>query len=73
MKDWIVWEVIDGHKYLHGTLTCTEEQVKNYCEEKTLESEIEAYSMDEDDPYYDPFPYTSSFEYQEVERLQLAG
>ena len=59
--------------YLHGTITCTEEQVKNYCKNATMESDIDAYSMDEDDPFYDPFPYTSSFEYQAVARLQLEG
>jgi hypothetical protein len=72
-KTFVIWEVIDGHKYLNGVIECTEEQVKSYCKGKTAESELDAYSMDEDDPFYDPFPYTSSFEYQEVERLQLAG
>ena len=56
---------------IHGVLTCTEQQAADYCKRLHAEEEMDAYSVDEDDPMYDPYPYIMNYSYQEVEVLSL--
>lgn len=70
-KTWLIKSGYDGDYTPEAVVTCTEEKVKAYCEGKVAEQEIEAYGRDEDDPYYDPFPYIEYFTYEEIEKIEL--
>lgn len=33
-KTFVIWETLDGHKYLNGVIECTEEEVKKILSEQ---------------------------------------
>ena len=65
MTTWLIEMSVDGHKYNHGVMTCSEETVKKYCEFLSQQSEFEAYCDDDDEP----FPYVYSYSYKPITEI----
>ena len=72
-RTWLILSGYDGNFSPTSVMIGTEEEVSSYCRGMVEGQELEAYSMDEDDPGYDPFPYIEQYKYQEIEQIDSQG